>query len=213
MRKFTIFILLSNIFLILSINVSAQNTELKILNSINGGDTEFLRGYSRVISNTTAAVGISVPIVLGVAAFVEKDEDLLKSAFCVGVSLCINTGMTYTLKQAVKRPRPAVAYPGYIIPFEEIHSYSMPSGHTSFAFATATALSLKNPKWYVIAPSYLWACSVGYSRMNLGVHYPTDVLAGALLGAGSAWLTYQFNDWLYDAINPKKTLKLNDYFL
>ncbi|ULT24063.1 phosphatase PAP2 family protein [Sphingobacterium sp. E70] len=39
-------------------------------------------------------------------------------------------------------------------------------------------------KWYVVAPSLLWAGSVGYSRMYLGVHYPTDVLAGAVLGLG-----------------------------
>ena len=90
-------------------------------------------------------------------------------------------------------------------------SSSMPSGHTSLAFATATTLTLSYPKWYVIAPSYFWACSVGYSRMNLGVHYPSDVAAGALLGAGSAYITHLVNGWLRQKTNNKKILTLQNY--
>jgi membrane-associated phospholipid phosphatase len=67
---------------------------------------------------------------------------------------------------------------------------SFPSGHTSMAFSLATSVSLAYPKWYVIFPSYLWAGAVGYSRMDLGVHYPSDVLFGAALGAGSAYLCH-----------------------
>ena len=73
---------------------------------------------------------------------------------------------------------------------------SFPSGHTATAFALATSLSIRYPKWYVIAPSALWACSVGISRMNEGVHYPTDVLAGAALGAGFAVANIYINKWL-----------------
>lgn len=82
-------------------------------------------------------------------------------------------------------------------------SYSMPSGHTSTAFATATSLSLAYPKWYVVAPSFVWAGAIGYSRMHLGVHYPSDVLAGAIVGSGSAYLTYKANQW----INKKRKKK------
>ena len=62
----------------------------------------------------------------------------------------------------------------------------MPSGHTSTVFAAATSVSILYPKWYVIAPSYLFAASVGYSRMYLGVHYPSDVLIGAIIGTASS---------------------------
>jgi membrane-associated phospholipid phosphatase len=58
------------------------------------------------------------------------------------------------------------------------------------AFAAATTISLQYPKWYVIAPAFIYASGVGYSRMYLGVHYPTDVLAGAVLGAGSSFVTH-----------------------
>jgi membrane-associated phospholipid phosphatase len=54
-------------------------------------------------------------------------------------------------------------------------------------------LSIAFPKWYVIAPSFLWASGVGYSRMHLGVHYPSDVLVGALVGSGTAFLTHFLN--------------------
>jgi len=209
MCKFTTFILLCGIFLTNSLKVSAQNADIEILRNIN--TISGTRETSQFISNTTTLVGASVPVALGIAAIIEKDEDLLKSALCVGVSMGISVVTTYTVKHAVGRPRPFITYPQYITAYEDIHSNSFPSGHTSYAFATATALSLQYPKWYVIAPGYLWASSVGYSRMNLGVHYPSDVVAGALVGIGSAYLSYKINNWLYE--KPKKLLKLDAYFL
>ncbi|MDO9339524.1 MAG: phosphatase PAP2 family protein, partial [Bacteroidales bacterium] len=63
--------------------------------------------------------------------------------------------------------------------------------------------TLAYPKWYIIVPSYTWASTVAYSRMDLGVHYPSDVLIGALVGAGSAYLTYKINQKLLN-LNKRK---------
>lgn len=210
MCKFTTFILLCCAFLMLSTHISAQNADIELLRSINSNSSTALRGYSKFISNTTTAIALATPIVMGTAALISKDDDLLKDAIYVGTSIGVSSVLTYSMKKAVNRPRPYKTYDD-IVAYEELSSLSFPSGHTSLAFTTATALSLKYPKWYVIAPTYVWACSVGYSRMNLGVHYPSDVLAGAVLGAGSAYLTYKANEWFWKKQENKKLIGLQAY--
>jgi membrane-associated phospholipid phosphatase len=203
MCKFTTIILLLSTFSVFSVQVSAQNADIEILKSLNNntGTIEF----SKLISNTTTEVAIGVPVVMGAVALIEQDDNLLKNAVYVGVSMGVTGVAAYALKNTIRRPRPYTTYPDIITAYSTETSLSFPSGHTSLAFSTATALSLKYPKWYVIIPSYLWAGSVGYSRMNLGMHYPSDVLAGALLGAGSAFVTYKVNNWFWKK-NEKKTL-------
>jgi len=105
-------------------------------------------------------------------------------------SLVINTAITQGLKFAINRERPVTTYPGEVYPYRFDKSASFPSGHTSTAFATATTLTLEFKKWYVAVPAYAWAAGVGYSRIYLGEHYPTDVIAGAAVGAGSAVLSH-----------------------
>ncbi|OQD56063.1 phosphatase PAP2 family protein [Streptomyces phaeoluteigriseus] len=91
-------------------------------------------------------------------------------------------------KRLVRRPRPHRAvdspFPGRHVPMPD--SASFPSGHTASAVAFAAAVG---PAFPVAAvPLGLLACAVGYSRVHTGVHYPGDVVAGALLGTGSAAL-------------------------
>jgi len=210
MCKFTTIILLSCAFSIFTPQLSAQNADIELLRSINKSSSTGLRDYSRFISNTTTAVAVSTPLVMGVVALFEKNDDLLKNALYVGVSLGVDGAITYSMKEIIRRPRPYPTYPD-IKAFESETTLSFPSGHTSLAFTTATALSLKYPKWYVIAPTFFWACSVGYSRMNLGMHYPTDVLAGAVVGSGSAYVTYLVSKWYWKKNNNKKLIGLQAY--
>ena len=211
MHKFTTIILLWSTLSIFSTQISAQNADIELLRSINRSSSTGLRDYSKFVSNTTTAISVSAPLIMGIVGLIEKDDDLFKNAIYVGVSLGVDGIFTYSLKEIVKRPRPYVTYPNDIIPYSAESSLSFPSGHTSLAFATATALSLKYPKWYVIAPTYFWACSVGYSRMNLGMHYPSDVFAGAVLGSGSAYVTYLINNWYWKKNNNKKLIGLKAY--
>jgi membrane-associated phospholipid phosphatase len=209
MCKFTTFILLSVITALCLNEIKAQNLDLRLLKQINQVDNTV--NFSKFISNTTVATAAIVPASMAVTALISKDDDLLKDALYVGVSLGITTAFTYSLKKTINRPRPYTTFPDDIVPYESMVSMSFPSGHTSVAFSTATSLSLKYPKWYVIAPSFAWASYVGYSRMNLGVHYPSDVLAGAVLGAGSAWLTYKINNWYWKKHENRKLIALGNF--
>jgi membrane-associated phospholipid phosphatase len=181
--------------LLFSSTLLAQNFDINTLRSINLHRNENLDPTFKHISNSYAVVSIGTPLTMYAVGLINKDLDLRKDAIFIGESVAASVFITIALKETIKRDRPFTSYPE-IEKLSSAGGYSMPSGHTSIAFATATSLSMAYPKWYVIAPSFVWASAVGYSRMHLGVHYPTDVVAGALIGSGSAYLTFKINKWI-----------------
>lgn len=148
------------------------------------------------VSNTLVVTPI-VPTSLAIAGWAADNKEALQSATASGLSLLITAGITEITKHSVKRPRPYLAYPDDLVALHPVRGYSFPSGHTSLTFSIATSLSLSYPKWYVAVPSLLWASGVGFSRLYLGVHNPSDVLAGAITGAGSALLAHLITKRIY----------------
>ncbi|MGL2986899.1 phosphatase PAP2 family protein [Flavobacterium sp. RSSA_27] len=191
------------LFLVLFVSrLFSQNIDINTLRSINLHRNTNLDGTFKHVTNSYSVVSVGVPLVLYTVGFVNNDTEIKQKALFVGESVAVSLFITIALKESIKRDRPFTSYPE-IEKLTSAGGYSMPSGHTSIAFATATSLSMTYPKWYIIAPSFTWAIAVGYSRMHLGVHYPSDVIAGALIGSGSAYLTYKINKW----INKKKKLE------
>jgi len=88
--------------------------------------------------------------------------------------------VSFLIKDLTSRRRPFEVYPK-IHPLYVVHSSSFPAGHAATAFAGATLLGLLFPR---LAPLLLVLASmIGFSRIYDGVHYPSDVLAGAAVGA------------------------------
>lgn len=182
-------------FLFLSLTVYSQNADIRLLGEINLNRNKNLDNAFRGISNTAGPVSFGTPVVLFAVSFIKDDSLLRRKSIYIGASVLSSAIITNLLKYTVNRTRPYITYP-YIEKAGSGESPSFPSGHTSDAFAFATSVSIAWPKWYIIVPSYVWAGAVAYSRMDLGVHYPSDVLAGALIGAGSAYLCYRGQKWL-----------------
>lgn len=90
------------------------------------------------------------------------------------------------LKSAVKRDRPFVQLENCSRDLQPSDKFSMPSGHTAAAFLMAGLIT----NFYIdySFPVYCWACLIGNSRVATGVHYPSDVIAGAALGTSAVFL-------------------------
>ena len=88
--------------------------------------------------------------------------------------------ISYGLRQAIGRERPAVVYAAPKPLVHVPHDGSFPSGHGTASFACATMLAFAAPR---AAPAFfLLAAAIAWSRVYVGVHYPLDVLGGAVLG-------------------------------
>ncbi len=193
------------LFLVTYQTVIGQNFDIDLLRNINLNRNQKLDSFFMGLSNTEEGISVLLPIGIYTAGLIKKDSLSKQHGMMMVGGLVINTIVTIGLKQSFRRARPFNQYDDIENLVEE-DSYSFPSGHTSTAFTTATSLSLAYPKWYIIAPAYLWATSIGYSRLHLGVHYPSDVLIGALVGTGSAWLSSYLTKKIQHYRRRKKSL-------
>ncbi|MCQ2274357.1 MAG: GDSL-type esterase/lipase family protein [Bacteroidales bacterium] len=162
-----------------------RNADYRILRSLQESRTQGWDKHWIAVSNTLVLSPLPT-IGYTIADLASPDHRYRPQAVESALSLGLTAATTMGLKAAVARPRPWVEHRNNLQCIQHVSSYSFPSGHTSFCFSTATSLSLICPKWYVAVPAYLWASSVAFSRMYIGAHYPSDVLAGALIGTGCA---------------------------
>jgi membrane-associated phospholipid phosphatase len=164
---------------------AVQRWDDRVMIDLQNQRTPGQTGFFMFLSKNVLYGDVGIPAGLLVGGVISNNKEMRQNAGYVASSTAVSYGFMLLIKHLVKRPRPFIQNIN-ITPVYRAGGTSFPSGHTSSSFATATALSAAYPKWYVIAPSFFWAGATSYSRMYLGVHYPTDVAAGLTLGVGSA---------------------------
>lgn len=169
----------------------AQNIDVRLFRTINNAHTPFTDSFFEFQTNSVKPVAIAAPVGFVLTGILRKDREAEHAGILLGTSILLTQGVTHVLKIGFDRPRPYETLANVHTPIGPADTRSFPSGHSSTAFATATMLALTYPKWYVIVPAYTWAGLAGYSRIAVGVHYPSDVIVGALVGAGTSLLVFQ----------------------
>lgn len=109
------------------------------------------------------------------------------------VALVLGFASSELIKEITMRPRPFLTLLDTRLLVNAPHSYAFPSGHATSAFAAATGVALSAKRLLDKVPPWSWAmlvlaAAIAYSRMYVGVHWPTDILGGMLLGAASGWV-------------------------
>ncbi len=125
------------------------------------------------------------------AGYFRFNKKNARAAWMILTALILTSILTDgIIKNLVCRPRPFVSDPAIIPMMIRPSSYSFPSGHASTSFASAMMIYRIQPKlgrWALAAAAF-----IGFSRLILCVHYPSDVLVGGIMGSGLAWWLYSF---------------------
>ena len=143
------------------------------------------------ISDSINFFSLGIPfIIMIVGEFNKKKKKKTRLSFVyVGLSIAIAGLISYIIKNIALVDRP-YEIDHRIIQWSVGGGFSFPSGHTTEAFAAATALTFLFPKWKFTIPLFLWASLVAFSRVYLGVHYPFDILGGIAIGVTSSYFLH-----------------------
>jgi len=156
--------------------------EIKIIQALRDIATNFFDGLFEIITFLGEKEILIVLLIFTYFAYSKKAGQRI--AFAIFSSLLINN----TLKGIIKRPRPWTHPNATFEPVrgETATGASFPSGHTQNAAVTYTSLALIFRNKIITAVIGILIFLIGFSRMYLGVHYPSDVIAGLILGIGCA---------------------------
>ena len=123
-------------------------------------------------------------------AFLAGNSRVKEAVLQVLAAVAIAFVLAHLGQYLIARDRPFVVGLGtQWLPHAASHSF--PSAHASVSFAFAVATSLMARHWYWTLAAFIGAALISWSRVYLGLHFPSDIVVGALAGAASGWLGSQ----------------------
>ncbi len=142
-----------------------------------------------ILMNIITLLGsISMSILISVILLISDVPYLHAAGYSLTMLLIISQLIVHSLKYLVNRPRPCKVLDTKKNWYHSAGGFSFPSGHSCAAFIMA--LSLSHIFSFLVIPLFMLAVLVAFSRIYLGVHYPSDVLAGCVLAWG-VFMLYQ----------------------
>ncbi len=153
----------------------------------------FLPAFFRVISFIG---GGYFYFLFAIYMYFAQPELFKPTMFVSLIGFGIHLPIYFILKNMIRRVRPFNAHNDIDNMVYPIDEFSFPSGHTAAAFLVAFIISHFIPALAVYM--YIYASLVGLSRIYVGVHYPSDIIAGAAFGTGVGWgAVYIVNHFIY----------------
>jgi undecaprenyl-diphosphatase len=156
---------------------------------------------------------IWIPFYLAIiiALGIKYKRKLLVIIIMIIIAITINDQISLFLKNEIHRLRPChePALEGlvHLVKGRCGSSFGFVSSHASNSFTAALlGLLLIRRRWFTYT-ILIWALVVGYSRIYLGVHYPGDVLCGAILGSFIGWMAYNFYE-----LTDRRLLSVSEFF-
>ena len=164
---------------------AAEFTFLKMLENMRTGFFNNFFEFITILGEET------VYIVLICAIYFMFNKKIAQKLFFIAST---SIGVNFVIKNFVKLPRPFADGKITCVRPETATGYSFPSGHTQIASTCTSALAFVFKKKWTVIFAIIATLLVGFSRIYLGAHFPTDVIVGAILGIVLAYMLNKLHD-------------------
>lgn len=185
------------------LSAQGESLDIRLFRQINNSQSNTY-GAIEFVDQTSLPFFVSTPAGILLYGGLADDRSTVDTGTLLVVSQSLGFVTSSLLKAITDRQRPFEALTDVKLKrLSGVSGSSFPSGHATEAFAIATIFAMRSPP-IVYVPAFVWAAFVGYGRVYVGVHYPSDVIAGMVLGTLCSVLVYEYREGI---------LKIKDRFL